>query len=879
MRTETEHTIYLKDYAPSPYRIVTVDLDFMIEEASTRVRAQLTVEPRPETAPATPLVLDGDELSLTSIAIDGLPLVLSAYAADANGLTVVEPPLRRFVLETEVILKPEGNTRLMGLYRSSGTWCTQCEPEGFRRITYYLDRPDNLASFKVTMTAPRELAPVLLANGNLTGTGDAGEGKHFAVWEDPHPKPAYLFALVAGDLGSITDSFTTASGRKVDLAIYCEHGKEEQCLWAMDSLKRSMAWDERRFGREYDLDIFNIVAVSDFNFGAMENKGLNIFNDKLVFARPDSATDADYENIERVIAHEYFHNWTGNRITCRDWFQLCLKEGLTVYRDQEFTSDERSRAVKRISDVQTLRSAQFPEDGGPLAHPARPDQYREINNFYTATVYEKGAEIVRMLATLLGEAGFRKGMDLYFERHDGQATTIEAFLAVFAEANGIDLEQFKTWYLQAGTPTLTVSDNYDAASQTYRLKLAQETAPTPGQPMKQALVMPIKFGLIGPNGSPMGWTGVSGGDVREDMIVLDGPSAELVFKGVPNRPVPSLLRTFSAPVNLVSTLSQEDRLFLARHDSDPFNRWQALQDVGMALAVEAVQGTPWSSAAVHELSEAMADTLGSKTLDDAFKALALSLPGEALIARTIGKDVDPARVHEVRDDLNKAVFGPLESTLEAAYSALASNDPYAPDAARSGRRALRNRLLSLLVGSGAASGPKLAARQYAEAANMTDRHAALSISGAAWTEEAPAMLADFRSRFTADPLVLDKWLSVSALAPDDGVIERIRAILLEPGFPRNNPNRLRSLVGTFAMSNPVQFTRADGAGFRFVADFVADVDTRNPQVAARVLTGFRTWPMLEPQRREAAKSVLASLQTAGGLSRNTADILTRMLGD
>jgi len=879
MRTETEHTIYLKDYAPSPYRIVSVDMDVKIEAETTRVRAQLTVEPREGTQPGTPLVLDGDELSLSSIAIDGAPLMLSAYASDANGLTLVEPPLRRFVLETEVILRPEGNTRLMGLYRSGGVWCTQCEPEGFRRITYYLDRPDNLATFKVTMRAPRALAPILLANGNLVDKGDVGDGMHFAVWDDPHPKPAYLFAMVAGDLGSITDTYTTGSGRKVDLAIYCEHGKEDQCHWAMDSLKRSMAWDERRFGREYDLDIFNIVAVSDFNFGAMENKGLNIFNDKLVFAQPNSATDADYEGIERVIAHEYFHNWTGNRITCRDWFQLCLKEGLTVYRDQEFTSDERSRAVKRISDVQTLRAAQFPEDGGPLAHPARPDQYREINNFYTATVYEKGAEIVRMLATLLGEAGFRKGMDLYFERHDGDATTIEAFLAVFAEANNVDLEQFKTWYLQAGTPRLTVEDSYDAASQTYRLKLSQETLPTPGQPSKDALVLPIKFGLVGPNGSPMGWTTVSGAEVRDEMIVLKDGAAEVVFTGVANKPVPSLLRGFSAPVNLVSNLSQDDRLFLARHDSDPFNRWQSLQDVGMALAVEAAKGNAWSEAAAAALSAAMADTLASPTLDDAFKALALTLPGEALVARGLGGNVDPQRVHDVREALMRAVFGPLEAQLQEAYDGSASSAPYAPDAASSGRRALRNRLLALLVASGSAAAPALAAQQYAQSSNMTDRYAALQISGMAWTQDAPALLADFRSRFTADPLVLDKWLAVSALAPDDGVIERIKLILADPSFPKNNPNRLRSLVGTFAMNNPVQFTRLDGAGFRFVADFVADVDRRNPQVAARVLTGFRTWPLLESRRKETAKNALLELQAAGGLSRNTADILTRMLAD
>ncbi|WP_108462929.1 aminopeptidase N [Devosia naphthalenivorans] len=879
MRTETEHTIYLKDYAPSPYRITAVDLDFKITSETTRVQALLTVEPREDTAPGTPLVLDGDELSLSSIAIDGAPLMLSAYVADSNSLTITEPPLRRFVLETEVVLRPEGNTSLMGLYRSGGTWCTQCEPEGFRRITYYLDRPDNLAVFKARMTAPLELAPVLLANGNLVDKGEAGDGMHYAVWEDPFPKPAYLFALVAGDLGSITDSFTTASGRRVALAIYCAHGKEEQCLWAMDSLKRSMAWDERRFGREYDLDIFNIVAVSDFNFGAMENKGLNIFNDKLVFAQPETATDGDYEGIERVIAHEYFHNWTGNRITCRDWFQLCLKEGLTVYRDQEFTSDERSRAVKRISDVVTLRAAQFPEDGGPLAHPARPDQYREINNFYTATVYEKGAEIVRMLATLLGEAGFRKGMDLYFERHDGEATTIEAFLAVFAEANDIDLEQFKTWYLQAGTPRLVAEDSYDAASQTYTIKLKQETKPTPGQPTKQPLVLPIKFGLIGPNGSPMGWSGASGAEVRDEMIILDSAEAEVIFTGVANKPVLSLLRGFSAPVNLDTNLTQENRLFLAQHDSDPFNRWQSLQDVGMALALQAIGGKPWDDAAVKSLGGAFADTLASDTLDDAFKALALSLPAESQIARTIGRDVDPSRIHDVRDQLLAAVFGPLAMAMQDAYGRLDDDAPYAPDAASNGRRALRNKLLGLLVASKAPGAEALAAEQYAQARNMTDRLAALAAMAGAWTADAPALLADFRSRFAADPLVLDKWLAVTASVPGDGVIDRIQAVLAEPSFPKANPNRLRSLVATFAMSNPTQFARPDGAGFRFVADFVRDIDLINPQVAARVLTGFRIWPMLESGRREAAKSALSELQSGGTLSRNTADILTRMLAE
>ena len=877
MRGENEQTIYLRDYAPSPYLIERVDLDVKIAPETARMRALLTIVPREGTLPATPLVLDGDELKLETIAIDGLPLALTAYEETPTALTIAEPPHRRFVLETEVTLHPEGNTRLMGLYRSSGTWCTQCEPEGFRRITYYLDRPDILAPFKVRMTADPKLAPVLLANGNLVEKGTVADGTHYAVWDDPFPKPAYLFAMVAGDLGSIHDSFTTMSGRKVELGIYCEHGKEAECAYAMDSLKRAMAWDERRFGREYDLDVFNIVAVSDFNFGAMENKGLNIFNDRLVFAKPESATDADYASIESVIAHEYFHNWTGNRITCRDWFQLCLKEGLTVYRDQEFSMDERSRPVARIEDVRQLRAIQFPEDGGPLAHPARPSQYREINNFYTATVYEKGAEIVRMLATLLGEAGFRRGMDLYFERHDGDATTIEAFLKAFEDANDLDLSHFGQWYLQAGTPEVAVSDSYDAEAKAYTLSISQKIDPTPGQAEKQPMVLPIKFGLIGPNGSAMSWSRVSGGEVRDDMIVLDTERVTLRFEGVANRPVPSLFRQFSAPVKVRSTLTQEGQLFLARHDSDPFNRWQALQDVAMTLMVNAVAGTAWTDDKVDALARALEDTVTSDALDPAFKAHALALPTETLVARTIEANVDPDRIHEVRGALLAEVAARIGGTLETVYRAGASEGPYSPDFRQAGQRSLRNAALGLLVLGRTPVGPGLAREQYEAASNMTDRFAALGAVVNAWTEDAPALLGDFRTMYTADPLVLDKWLSLNAMAPDAGVVDRMRALLADPTFPKNNPNRLRALVGTFGMNNPTQFARADGEGFRFVTSFVADVDTRNPQVAARVLTAFRVWQSFEPKRRELAESALMSLKESGELSRNTADILTRTL--
>jgi aminopeptidase N len=736
MRGENEETVFLKDYAETPYAIEKVELDVRIAPDTSVIRAMLTLVPRANTAPGTPLVLDGEELTLRTVAIDGLPQSLTAYEATPTGLTIHQPPNKRFVLETEVAVEPEKNIRLMGFYRSSGTWCTQCEPEGFRRITYYLDRPDVLAPFKVRMSADQALAPILLSNGNLVEQGALPDGKHFAVWEDPFPKPAYLFAMVAGDLGSIHDEFTTASGRKVSLGIYCTHGKESECLYAMDSLKRSMAWDERRFGREYDLDIFNIVAVSDFNFGAMENKGLNIFNDKLVFAKPESATDADYINIESVIAHEYFHNWTGDRITCRDWFQLCLKEGLTVYRDQEFSMDERSRPVNRIDDVRQLRQTQFPEDGGPLAHPARPDRYKEINNFYTATVYEKGAEIVRMLATLLGEAGFRKGMDLYFERHDGEATTIEAFIKVFEDSSGQNLQHFQQWYLQAGTPDVSVSDRFDAATQTYTLDIVQENRPTPGEDVKQPMVLPIKFGLIGPNGSPMNWASVSGGDVRDDLIVMDGNRLSLTFSGIPNRPVPSLFRGFSAPVRLTTNASEADQLFLARHDADPFNRWQALQDVSMRLLTEAVAGRAWSDAQVAAVADALEETLASKELDAAYKALALGLPTEQTVAREIGSNVDPDRIHQVRTALVTALVARLAPTLEKVYLTNDSRLAYSPDFQQTGRRSMKNTALALLVLGKAEGADKLAREQYERALNMTDR---LSARFPLWSSHGPAM--------------------------------------------------------------------------------------------------------------------------------------------
>ncbi|HEY8595203.1 MAG TPA: aminopeptidase N [Devosiaceae bacterium] len=878
MRTEDGQTIFLKDYAASPYCIRKVEMRVEFWSERTIIQSHLFVEPLQGTHSDTPLRLDGEDLQLNSIAIDGAPIAHDSYETNEFALTIFSPPERPFVVETEVILRPQDNTKLMGLYRSNGIWCTQCEPEGFRRITYFIDRPDNLATFRVTMVADRQEAPVLLANGNPVESGDAGSGRHYAVWEDPFPKPAYLFAMVAGDLGKIEDRFTTLSGRDVALAIYCEHGKQDQCLYAMDALKRSMAWDERRFGREYDLDVFNIVAVSDFNFGAMENKGLNIFNDRYVLARPEVATDADYANVESVIAHEYFHNWTGNRITCRDWFQLCLKEGLTVFRDQEFTSDERSRPVKRIEDVRALRTQQFPEDGGPLAHPARPDSYREINNFYTATVYEKGAEIVRMLATLLGEERFRAGMDLYFERHDGEATTIEAFIGAFEAANQVDLGQFQKWYLQAGTPTVTASDRYDPATRTYTLTLSQKTDPTPGQPVKEPMLIPVRFGLIGPNGNPASWTAASGAAIDDDIIRLDREKVELVFEGVANRPVPSLMRGFSAPVRLEDSLSEEDRFFLARHDADPFNRWQALQDVATALMASAVRrGGEIDAAGAEKLADALADTLDRDDIDDQFKSLALSLPSETNLARALGTDVDPQAVHDVRGALMADLGTRLSTRLGEAYEQSAIGGDYTQDAEQVRKRALRNQCLALLVANRAPASLDLARAQYDGADNMTDRIAALGALVSVWADDAVRLLGDFRKRFGGDPLVFDKWLALNAGAPDEGCLPRIEALLAEPDFPRNNPNRLRALVGTFAMANHARFASPDGRGFRFVAEFCADVDKRNPQVAARVLTAFRAWTTYEPVRRAAAREALEAIRANATLSRNTGDILERTL--
>ncbi len=879
MRTDTASPILLKDYRPSAYAIDRVHLDVRLDEAETVVTASLSLRRREGTAAATPLVLDGDELALVSLAVDGMPADAAAFEATPQMLTLKAPPADPFTLTIVTRLDPAANTKLMGLYRSNGVWCTQCEAEGFRRITYFLDRPDVLSVYEVRIEAPKAAAPVLLANGNRVEAGDVpGTDRHYAVWQDPWPKPSYLFALVAGDLAVVTDDFTTASGRKVDLGIYVEHGNEPRATYAMDALKRSMRWDETAFGREYDLDVFNVVAVSDFNMGAMENKGLNVFNDKYVLADPDVATDQDYGGIEAVIAHEYFHNWTGNRITCRDWFQLCLKEGLTVFRDQEFTSDMRSRPVKRIADVRLLRSHQFPEDGGPLAHPVRPEKYMEISNFYTATIYEKGAEVIRALKTLIGDDAFRAGMDLYFDRHDGDAATIEDFVACFAEASGRDLSQFMLWYRQAGTPQLEIADAYDAGAREYRLTLKQSLGPTPGQAEKAPMVLPVRFGLVGPNGEDMLYESIAGAEVKGDVIVMTEPVHEVVFTGVGERPVPSILRNFSAPVRPVFNLPMADLVFLMRHDRDPFNRWQAASTVAMYALTAAAEAGGGGPAPVDEgYLAALGEIVADESLDPAFRALMLSIPQEADIAREIGRNVDPDAVAQAFRRCRTAIGTRLAGPLDAVVEAHTREGVYSPDAASAGHRALANAARDLRAASGEEAVHAAVFDRFDAATNMTDRLAALSSLVQNGAAQANAALDAFYERFRGIPLVVDKWLAVQAARPGAGTLDEVRRLTSHPAFSTRNPNRVRSLVGAFATGNPAQFARSDGAGFDFVADTVLELDPINPQVAARLLVSFRSWRTYEPKRRAAAEAALRRIVARDGLSRDVRDIAERSL--
>jgi aminopeptidase N len=879
MRTEQARPVRLENYRPPDWLVETVTLDIALHPTRSRVRSTLKLKPNPEAASAAPLTLDGDELTLVSVKLDGKELAADTFTATPDGLTIPQPPQRACMLEIETVVDPTNNTQLMGLYRSNATYCTQCEPEGFRRITYFPDRPDVMAVYTTRIEADKDQAPVLLANGNLIESGDiAGTNRHFAVWSDPFRKPSYLFAMVGGKLGSIADTFTTQSGREVALKIFVEPGKEDRAGYAMDSLKRAMRWDEQVFGREYDLDIFMIVAVSDFNMGAMENKGLNIFNDKYVLASAQTATDADYASIEGVIAHEYFHNWTGDRITCRDWFQLCLKEGLTVFRDQEFTSDQRSRPVKRIADVRTLRAQQFVEDAGPLAHPVRPEVYHEISNFYTATVYEKGAEVVRMLKTLLGSEGFRRGMDRYFTRHDGHAVTIEDFVQSFADATSTDLDNFMRWYRQAGTPEVSVTVRHDPAARTCALEIRQTMPPTPAQQVKQPMVIPLAVALLDSHGCEMPLVMADGSTPKRGVLTLTKPAETFVFTGLSERPVPSLNRGFSAPIKLTIERSANDLRFLAARDTDPFNRWQALQTLATGVLIDNVTRRHDGGAQRDKgLIEALASVLADHALEPAFAALALTLPSEADIARDIGKDVDPGAIFRERTTLRAVIGAQLAEALLLTYRRMTSSQPYSPDAASAGRRALRNCCLDLLVASGDTAARALAVEQFTAADNMTDRLAALATLSLQDVPERDSALEAFYARYQSDALVIDKWLALQAAIPEAGTLDRVRSLTSHKAFSFSNPNRVRSLIGAFAQANLTQFNRADGLGYDFVADCVLALDPKNPQVAARLMTAFRSWRALEPVRRAKAEATLRRVARNAGLSRDVRDIVDRSL--
>lgn len=869
MRTSTPPTTFLKDYRPAPYYVPQVRLAFVLDEEATRVTSTLFITPQADTVAGTPLVLDGEKLTLTSIALNGVALAPSDYEQGEERLVLHNPPATSFTLKLETTCNPRANTELSGLYLSNGMYCTQCEAEGFRRITYFPDRPDVMAQFDVRIEAPTSL-PVLLSNGNPGQCGTLAGGWHFAEWHDPFPKPSYLFALVAGDLDSIHHTFTTLEGRSVRLAIYVERGKADRCAWAMESLKRSMAWDETRFGCAYDLDVFNIVAVSHFNMGAMENKGLNIFNDKYILASAETATDLDYANIEAIVAHEYFHNWTGNRITCRDWFQLCLKEGLTVYRDQEFTADMRSRPVKRISDVRTLRARQFPEDGGPLAHPVRPDRYIEINNFYTPTVYEKGAEICRMLALLVGEELFRAGMDLYFKRHDGEAVTIEDFLACFADASGRDLSQFHSWYEQAGTPHVVAQGDYNAADRSYTLTVEQRTPPTPGQDSKRPLHMPLRIGLLGKSGTDL----ALGNNAAPDAVIeLTEARQTFRFRNIPERPVLSLNRGFSAPIILSTNATADDELFAMAHDTDSFNRWQAVQARALALFTTCYAGRG-DDAALGAFAAALAKPLMQDDLEAAYRSLLLALPSEADVAAAIGREVNAARIRETRSSVLARIGSLLATDLHALWQATAAPSlAYQPDAAQAGRRALRYAVLPYLLRASPAEGEALARLEFASVRHMTGRMGTLSALAQTDLPFRDEAFSTFHAGAARDPLMIDKWFMLQAQCRSGA---EIAALTRHADFTFSVPNRVHALLSTFMSANMAGFHASDGTGYSVIADAILTTDKTNPQLAARLATGLRSWRMFDGQSREHAEHHIMRVLRQPGLSRDCYEITSRI---
>ncbi len=849
MKAEAPQTIYLKDYTPFGWHVESVHLTFRLAPNSTRVLSKIRFAPNPD-APAQDFFLHGEMLKLIGAKIDGTPVTPDVTE---EGLTVTVPS-GAFLWEAEVEIDPKGNTALEGLYMSNGMYCTQCEAEGFRKITYYPDRPDVMSTFTVRIEGDEK---VKLSNGNPQ---EAGEG--FAEWHDPWPKPAYLFALVAGDLVNFPGAFTTMSGKEVELNIWVRPGDEDKCAFGMEALKKSMKWDEDVYGREYDLDIFNIVAVDDFNMGAMENKGLNVFNSSCVLASPETSTDANFERVEAIIAHEYFHNWTGNRITCRDWFQLCLKEGLTVFRDAQFTSDMRSEPVKRISDVIDLRGRQFPEDQGPLSHPVRPESFQEINNFYTATVYEKGAEVIGMLKRLVGDEAYTKALDLYFDRHDGQACTIEDWLKVFEDATGRDLTQFKRWYSQAGTPRVSVSESF--ADGTYSLTFRQETPPTPGQPEKAPQVIPMAVGLLNPNGDEV---------LPTTLLEFNQSEQTFNFSGFAAKPVPSLLRGFSAPVVLDREAGRDEQAFLLAHDTDTFTRWDAGRQLARETLVDMVlTGATPDMAYIDGLEAVLRD----ETLDPAYRALMMGTPSQSELAQVLadrGHVPDPDAIWQAAETLAQVKAERWTDLLPRLAAEAEVTAPYSPDAEQSARRALGAAVLSLQT---RLDGGAAAETQFGRADNMTLQLSALSNLIRAGRDD--AALEAFHDQWQGDRLVMDKWfgLQIAATTPEK-VVPRTEALTAHPGFDWKNPNRFRAVMGAMMMHH-AGFHSVDGAGYRLLADWLIRLDDVNPQTTARMCSAFQTWRRYDAGRQEMIRAELERIRSKPKLSRDVDEMVSRILG-
>ncbi|MDH5443951.1 MAG: aminopeptidase N [Gammaproteobacteria bacterium] len=876
----TPSAIYLKDYRPPAFKVNSVDLVFELDDDNTLVHSILQLERNAEHGDnSAPLVLDGQELELVSIAIDGESLAESAYVISNETLSIANVP-DKFELTLTTRIHPAKNTALEGLYHSGKMLCTQCEAEGFRRITYYPDRPDVMSVFTVTLKADKEKYPVLLSNGNLVEQGELDNGQHFAKWHDPHLKPSYLFAVVGGQLIYKEGSFTTMNGREVTLRVFVEPENEHKCDHAMESLKRSMQWDEQTYGREYDLDIFMIVAVNDFNMGAMENKGLNVFNASCVLASPETATDHDYYNIESIIGHEYFHNWSGNRVTCRDWFQLSLKEGFTVFRDQEFSSDLHSRAVQRIDDVDILRNHQFPQDAGPMAHPVRPDHFIEISNFYTVTVYNKGAEVVRMIRNLLGWDGFRKGTDLYFDRHDGQAVTTDDFVKAMEDANGIELTQFKNWYKQAGTPELHISETYDADKQQYHLTVKQSCKPTPEQETKQPFHIPLSMGLLDAQGNelPLQLSGEASASETTKVLHIKHAEETFVFENIPTKPVASLLRDFSSPVIIRKETSNEELAFLFAHDSNEFNRWEAGQKLSMNIMQTLITDhQAGKTLAVPQMFiDAFRKTLLNESLDKSLKAQAMGLPSVNYLMEQY-EVIDVDAIDAVRLFVRQTLAKELESEFLQTYQANHVSKAYTFNAQDMAQRSLKNCCLSYLMELEKAEYVDLCVKQFAAEENMTDVMAALgSLVNHAGAERDTA-LQQFYVKWQHDPQVVEKWLALQAGSRLDKTLGHVKSLLDHPAFSLTNPNKVRSLIGRFCMGN-TRFHDSSGEGYQFLAEHVLKLDKLNPQIAARLVQSFARWKRFDNTRKKLMQTELQKIHAHGELSKDVYEVVGKMLG-